>query len=456
MTDYEQLRAKHASQYQAGLPAHIDRLMWPAERIAVERERGLRELLRVAKERSPWHRERLAHIDPDSFTESDLVSIPPMTKDDMMDGFDGVITDRRLTREIAESHLDGLTTGDYLLDEYTVVASGGSSGTRGVFIYDWRGWLNCALGFFRYRTRLFGRAGIEPDATRVIVAGGKASHMSYALSRAFLLSAGAQTVPATLPLAEIVARINDLSPVILMGYPSVLAALARESLAGRLRIAPQMITCSSEPLLLEMRRIMGEAWGADTPVLNGYFTSEGASATACGEGRGMHLNEDICIFEPVDASGRPVAPGERAAKLYITQLFNHAQPLIRYELTDEVTLLHDGPCACGSAMRRVDDIGGRSDDLFTYAGGVVVHPMTFRSPLGRERHVIEYQVRQTEHGADVVLRTDDALDIDALRQDLEKALAAAGVPDPQVSLALRESEFERQATGKFKRFFPLT
>jgi phenylacetate-coenzyme A ligase PaaK-like adenylate-forming protein len=190
--------------------------------------------------------------------------------------------------------------------------------------------------------------------------------------------------------------------------------------------------------------------------LNGYATSEGATASACGQGHGTHLNEDVCIFEAVDASGRPVPSGQRASKLYITPLFNHAQPLIRYELTDEVTLLDEGRCACGSDMRRIDDIGGRSDDLLTYADGIVVHPMTFRSPLGRERHVVEYQVRQTARGADIAVRTDGLVDVDSLRAAIERGLAGAGVRDPQVGVRVTESEFERQATGKFKRFFPLT
>jgi hypothetical protein len=50
-----------------------------------------------------------------------------------------------------------------------------------------------------------------------------------------------------------------------------------------------------------------------------------------------------------------------------------------------------------------------------YAGGVTVHPMTFRSPLERERHVVEYQVRQAARGADVALRTDGPVNIEALR-----------------------------------------
>jgi phenylacetate-coenzyme A ligase PaaK-like adenylate-forming protein len=456
MPEFEELRTTHTSQYEAALPGHVERIVWSQDRLRAERERGLRELIRVAKERSLWHRGRLAHIDSDHVTEADLLSISPMTKDDMMENFDQVVTDPRLSREIVELHLDALTTGAYLFDEYSVVASGGSSGRRGVFVYDWIGWLNYGLINRRYRARAFSRARISPNAIQVIVGGGKASHMTYSMGRAFPLGRSPEIVPATLPLPEIVKRINELHPESIFGYPSMVVALARESLAGRLRIAPRIIACGGEPLLSDMRTVIGEAWGVDIPLLNGYFTSEGASATACGESRGMHLNEDLCIFEPVDAEGRPVSSGQRSAKLLVTPLLNHAQPLIRYELTDEVTLLNEeAPCPCGSAMRRIDDIGGRSDDVFAYAGGVTVHPMTFRSPLGRERHIIEYQVRQTRDGADVTLRADGPVSIEALKAALEDGLSAAGVRGPRVNVEIIQGAFERQATGKVKRFFPL-
>src|SRR4030095_4253022 len=158
---------------------------------------------------------------------------------------------------------------------------------------------------------------------------------------------------------------------------------------GRLRVKPALVMCASEPLLPEMRASIEEVW--NVRVVNRYFTSEGPSPSDCGAGYGMHLNEDVCIFEPVDEHGAPVAVGQRAAKLFVTPLFNLAQPLIRYELTDEVTL-KDAACPCGSGMRLIDDIGGRSDDTFLYAGGVVAHPMLFRSPLGRQRNIVEYQV----------------------------------------------------------------
>ena len=43
----------------------------------------------------------------------------------------------RLTR--VNAHLETVATGGYLLDRYTAVTSGGSSGERGVFVYDWHG-----------------------------------------------------------------------------------------------------------------------------------------------------------------------------------------------------------------------------------------------------------------------------------------------------------------------------
>jgi len=305
-----------------------------------------------------------------------------------------------------------------------------------------------SLGRFVARERL-ADPELGPGAVEAVVAAEKASHMTGAMTF-FPPGAPIHRFPSTLPLATIVAGLNRVQPAILRGYPTALRALAAEARAGRLRIAPRSVRAHSEPLLAEVRRAIEEAWGR--PVSNGYGTTEGAAAASCGQGRGMHLNEDLCIFELVDEAGKPVPPGERCAKLYITNLSNLAQPLIRYELTDELRLL-DEPCPCGSALRRVDDIEGRSDDLFTYPGGVVVHPLVFRSPLGRERHVVEYQVQQTPRGAAIHLRADGEVDAAALSRRIADALARAGVEEPQVTVA-RVQAFERQATGKLRRFFP--
>jgi phenylacetate-coenzyme A ligase PaaK-like adenylate-forming protein len=176
------------------------------------------------------------------------------------------------------------------------------------------------------------------------------------------------------------------------------------------------------------------------------------SASSCGQGRGLHLSDDLAIVEPVDRLGRPVPPNQLAAKIYVTVLYNHTMPLIRYEITDELTVL-DQPCRCGSAHRLIEDPQGRLDDSFRY-GDVLVHPHLFRSALGQRRDVVEYQVRQTPVGADVSVRCQAAIDLGALREELQDGLARLGLAEPKVSVR-PVPRIERHDSGKLKRFLPL-
>jgi phenylacetate-coenzyme A ligase PaaK-like adenylate-forming protein len=233
-----------------------------------------------------------------------------------------------------------------------------------------------------------------------------------------------------------------------MGYSSFLPRLVIEARAHRLRIAPRRVVAISEPLPPEVRAMVEEAWGA--PVASGYGMSEGAFTGACRGG--LHLPDDLCIVEAVDAEGRPVGPGERSHHLYLTNLYNHTLPLIRYEVTDELILVAD-PCRCGCAMRRIEDPQGRLDDLFEYERGVVVHPHVFRSVLGRHHQIVEYQVRQTRLGAHVDVVVDQNIDLSRLSVEIEAALADAGVDSPRVTSATAEN-IERQPSGKLKRFWP--
>ena len=89
-----------------------------------------------------------------------------------------------------------------------------------------------------------------------------------------------------------------------MGYSSFLPRLAIEARSGRLHITPRRVIAISEPLLPETRQVIHETWGA--PIANGYAMSEGIFTGCCGHG--IHLPDDVCIFEPVDADGRPVGP----------------------------------------------------------------------------------------------------------------------------------------------------
>jgi phenylacetate-CoA ligase len=82
-----------------------------------------------------------------------------------------------------------------------------------------------------------------------------------------------------------------------------------------------------------------------------------------------------------------------------------------------------------------------------------VHPHVFRSLLGRERAIVEYQVLQTPRGADVTVCCDRRADLPALQAEITAALARLGLASPDVSVSAVE-RIGRQATGKLRRFVP--
>jgi phenylacetate-coenzyme A ligase PaaK-like adenylate-forming protein len=456
MRDYETLRQLQQA-YALGLaPRLIERLEWPADRLAVHRGQRLREFVAEAIARSPWHRDRLAGVDPRELDESSLRELPPMTKADLMENFDRIVTDERLSLELVNAHLRsvGAGAGRYLLDGYTAITSGGSTGERGVFVYDWNGWSTFWLSTFRQTLRAKW-SDPELESRPVVLAWVTAAHFTHASAALARTFASPEFVnlrfPVTQPTADIVAGLNSVQPDFLIAYPSALHVLSFEARAGRLRIAPWRVLTCAEPLLPEIRAAAAAAW--DAPVGNIWATSEGGGVgIPCDHSR-SHLSEDLVIVEAVDEDGRPVAPGERSAKLYLTNLFNRALPLIRYEITDEVTIQTE-PCPCGSAHRCVADIQGRLDDVFVYDGRRV-HPHVFRSVLGRRPGVVEYQVRQTSMGAQIVVRCSAPVDVNRLGVEISHALGGLGLPDPVVDVTVVDRLERDPGPAKLRRFVPL-
>jgi phenylacetate-CoA ligase len=454
LTDYKELRQRHVRQFAHIIPEYIQRLSWSAEQLRQERQRRLRDLLRVALAYSPWHRERLSGIDPECFCEEDLPTLPTMTKDDMMAHWDTIVTDRRLTLAIAERHLADLTRDAYLFDEFHVVSSGGSTGHRGVFAYGWEPWTLVGIGTFR--TSIWDRM-VSPELAAApnriaVVAADRASYVSSASTQTFANpDFVTMRFPVTQPIDEIVSALNKFEPLLLTGLPTGLSLLIHEAQAGRLRIAPRRIISLGEPLLPEVRRLLEETFNA--PVANCYGTSEaGCMAFGCWRGPDMHLNDDLVIIEPVDSAGKPVPLGTRSDKIFVTSIINPTLPLIRIEVTDQVTIL-DTTCSCGSAHRLIE-VEGRQNDIFVYDGGIRVHPFIFKSPLERDHMLVEYQVRQTPTGAEVlVLGTPNNASM--IEQSIAASLAQAGLPSPSVHLRLVD-HLERQASGKMRRYVPLT
>lgn len=446
------LRARVQAEMMRRLPDHIDRLGWDAARIAARQRDGLRALLRHARDASPFHARRLAGVDPERFELADLRQLPTMTKADLMGEFDDVLADRRLSRVLCERAL--AATHDEprpLFGEYVCLASGGSSGMRGVFVLD----ADALVEFFCSLNR--------PTMQRLLAAGGPppgglgiamvaAASAVHATGCAPAWTVGFATpivaVPATLPLEAIVAQLEKLAAPVLYGYPSVLVRLAREKAAGRLRIAPLAVTSTSETLLPEWRAEIEQAFGV--AISNTFGSSEGLAGVSPPGEEAIVFNDDVCIVELVDADDRPVPPGTPSEKILVTNLANRIQPLIRYEITDRF-LRHPDAADHGHLRATVE---GRSDDVLRW-GATEVHPLAVRAVLVKQPAVTDYQVRQTGRGLELLCLAEDGFAPGPLAAALRAALADAGLPGAEVDVRRVDALERHPETGKVRRFVRL-
>jgi len=433
---------------------------WSVERLRRHQARQLAELRRFVVAHSAFY--RAAHR---GLEERPLEALPIVTKAQLMAAFDRVVTDPALRLADLEAHLAGPRAGEPYLGRYTVLSTSGSTGLRGVFVYDEREWVQALAAI----ARPLQWAGAPAPWTRprsAIIASGAAWHYSAQVGRA-LHSRWLPTLrlDAGAPLAEIVARLDDWQPQALASYPSVLGPLAEEQIAGRLRIAPRHVGTSAEPLTGAVRERVREAWGLR--VFDTYGATEVAPiACECREGH-LHLLEDRAIVEVVDERGRAVPPGEAGARLLLTVFGRRTQPLVRYEISDGVREL-PGRCACGRPFRRLAAIEGRVEETLhfaaapggsrgtpgtsgTGAGGgttVALHPNLFHDLL-EPVPASGWQVRQGADGALTVLLTGTPQQdvAPALRTRLAELLAGRGAACPAIDVRWVDT-LPRGASGK--------
>jgi phenylacetate-CoA ligase len=405
---------------------------WSRDKLLEQQGRRLDAMLRRAVQASTYYRGVLGR----SFDAgAPLEELPILTKSSLMEHWDRIVTDPRLRLRDAEAHLAGDSAGSLLLDEYRVCATSGTTGERAVIVYDGAGWHQFVANMLRF----IAMVGASPDSRVIGVGAPTPLHLT---NRAIAeLRAGRTDVPrlsVITPLSEIVGALNAYKPEVVLTYPSVIRRLVEEQEAGGLRIRPQKLLSTAEVLVPAVRDMARRAWGTDT--LDSYGCTEGGLlGTECEAVAGIHVAEDLLVFEAVDERGRAVSPGTPSARVLLTTLFNGVLPLIRYELSDVVTMA-DGPCSCGRPFARVASIVGRREEYLSLrAGGggdVRVHAGRLRSPLAGVEGLRQFQIFPASDRLQLAVSVRD----DARPEDVAAAAAAT------VRRALRDVGADVQVT----------
>jgi phenylacetate-CoA ligase len=430
---------------------------WTRQRLSEFQQQQLSSLAMHAISHSPFYRELYSHID----TNKGIVlnDLPIINKATMMENFDRIVTDPRLKLADLQAHIRQLTRDEYYLGEYRVFTTSGSSGLKGVFVSNRGEWSTALAGFFRC-AEFMGLSPRFPKRWRVASIGGDSPiHVTYRM--AVSTDIGINKIlrlQATSSIEDLGHSLDTFQPDVLVAYSSIAALLAMEQFEGRLNIHPRVVSTTAEVRTEDMERKIRAAWGV-FPFNNYGMTEAGiVFGSDCSFHRGLHVFEDLFIVEVVDESNRAVPDGSPGHKLLMTNLFNYTQPLIRYEVSDMITMSPE-MCPCGRPLRLIARMEGRSDDIIylkdRQGRDIPVHPIHFHSALGVFREIKQYQVVHEEDGLHIGIvlgqKNSEGKIAGMLKEKLRANLESLGATCPDIHVQFVERmERDSRLMGKLK------
>lgn len=319
--------------------------------------RRLRDLVEHAYRQCPFYRRRFdrAGLGPEDVRRlEDLSALPALEKTDI------------------QKHRDRMTAHKWPASDLIANHTGGSTGRPLSFFLSHDRKCSRAAATIRHNRwagwDIGDKSAVLWGAPRDVPAGGWRSQLRRALlDRQLHLDTGHITEQK---LNAFDAALKRFRPRVILAYAGAAAMFARylES-NGRTPYQPQAIVTSAEVLEERERLRIEQVFGC--PVFNRYGCREvSVIASECPAHQGMHTMAEGLYVEVVNAEGRPVKPGEMGSIL-VTDLLNHAMPLIRYRIGD-LGSWEEGECPCGRGLPRLRSVAGRVTDFLVGSDGRLV------------------------------------------------------------------------------------
>jgi phenylacetate-CoA ligase len=157
--------------------------------------------------------------------------------------------------------------------------------------------------------------------------------------------------------------------------------------------------------------------------------------------------EEYGITEVLDADGRSVSAGTEGI-MAGTSLHNFGMPLIRYQTTDRAAFKTE-PCTCGRALRLMEDITTKAEDLLRLRDGRLIPPSVLTHPFKPLDSIEGSQLVQTDLDRLLVRIQPGGEFGDHHRQHLVRELKARLGDDMRIDIECVD-ELPRTSRGKFK------
>ena len=437
------------------------------ERVQQLQETRLRSLLHHAAAHSPYYKNAFAGFDLDRCSLSDL---PTTNKAIAMEHFDDIVTVREVTKEAVDSFVEEpANAGKLLFDRYMVCHTSGSQGQplfllQDPMIRDVLFACHMTRGNIEYphsSPLLPLRRMFQRERIAVVITGSGFHPTWWAWSQLpDFLKPFVRVLFARAGDPDVMKRLDEFKPNMVVSTPSTLDAWAAGGWQPDREHLRQLIVTSENLTTAARLRIEKEI---GVPVLDTYGAGECLFLTnGCHRGLGSHINADWVVFENVDAEGRAVPPGQVGQKVLITNLANRLQPLIRYELPDQVRLATED-CGCGNRMPRVEQVVGRAGDMFWLETAHAEKPLSPMALLQAFQYfpvIREWQATQIDSRhihVKLELLPNANLDFGRVRSRIDQRLGLAGFDrddKPEIDLET-VPRLAPDKNGKFRRVIAL-
>lgn len=192
-----------------------------------------------------------------------------------------------------------------------------------------------------------------------------------------------------------VEALTSFRPDVLWGYSGSLKLLARHVDENpRPGFIPRWVVGVSDLVDEEGRELIRRAF--KTELIDIYGAAEaGCISWICPECGEYHVNIDHLIveFDPLPVPDHSQNP----CKIYVTNLYSFAFPIIRYDLGD-IGFPSTRPPACGRGLPLMRIVEGRFDAVIRLPSGRLISPLFFFAVMKKISGIAQWRIIQSDPG----------------------------------------------------------
>ncbi len=401
---------------------------WDRDRMEAYQLEKINELLRDAKENTPFYKKRITkELSSIKSLEEFKESFPTLTKKDIRTNVTDLVNHKE---ENVHPHSTSGSTGTPIV----AIISGMAQSLRlaGIMrFYSWWG-----IEQFDKNVLIWGRRKTQKKETGIL-AGIKRKFLNRLEINVFELNKD-----TVLKYVENIIRFN---PTYIRGYPSGLYTLSKlmgEQKLTLRKVKLKVIIVTGEILYDYQRTLIEDTFKCK--VANEYGSAEcGLYAHECPEGS-LHINEES-VFIHTDDKNNSI----------VTELHNNGMPLINYVNNDRLEISNDY-CSCGRTSRLVKKISGRVSDYIIapdgseITDGIFYYIIAELADVNLNNSVIQYKVYQNKNDFLVEIVAGENYKVEVANY-IEKRMKEQIDEKINVNIKLVEA-IKRDKSGKLRVF----